>query len=395
MKFRSSFAAFLSGVALSAMPLSAQVSLLPPQDAVPVPAAVVSTADNYLNPLLQKEWVQLDAESSIRGSFARLTPEGAEQGIGQATVQLTRNGAPVQTATTDADGRFVFNSLQVGTYGLVSRSADSVAAFALHVLPSGASNRLESDVTVYGTSAPLHLVNEVVRAHAVPAGSGSSAVYPEIMTDPVGDARQFSPRPQVQLRNGGTLFGRVSRPSGFGADDLSGNIVHILRNGIVVGHQATNPRGEFQVGGLTNGNHDFVIVGKDGIAVGSFMAVESGLAKKSGAAVKLVSAQPGIPDTLNVELIPLNDFFVGAVPPPQFGDEFDPGLAPIPGGGFVGPGGFAGGGMGGGFGGGGSGGGGFGGIGALLGIGGLAAGIAALASEDDGFDTVTASLVTP
>lgn len=394
MKFRSSFAAFVSGVALFAMPLSAQVSLLPPQDAVPVPAAVVSTADNYLNPLLQKEWVQLDSEGSIRGSFATLTPEGNEQGIGQATVQLSRNGAPIQTATTDANGKFVFNNLQVGTYGLVSRSADSVAAFALHVLPSGASNRLESDLTIYGTNAPMELVHEVVRTHAVP-GDGSSAVYPEIMTDPVGDARHFSPRPQVQLRNGGVLFGRVSRPSGFGVDDLSGNIVHILRNGVVVGHQATNPRGEFQIAGLTGGNHDFVIVGKDGIAVGSFMAVESGLAKKSGEAVKLVSVQAGIPDVLNVELMPLNDFFVGAPGPVAFGDEFDPGLAPIPGGGFVGPGGFAGGGMGGGFGGGGAGGGGFGGIGALLGIGGLAAGIAALASEDNGFNTVTASQVTP
>lgn len=408
MKRRSTFAAFLSGVALLAMPLCAQVSLLPPQDVAPVPTAVVSTADNYLNPLHQKEWVVLDAEGNLHGTFAQLQADGVERGVAQATIQVSRNGATLQSVTTDAEGRFVFDNLPIGTYGLVGRSPHSVAAFALHVLPAGASNRLESDVTVYGTATPAPLIHDVARSHAVPFGRGvSSPIYPEVTIDPLGDARQFSAQPQIQLRASGTLAGRVSRQSGFGADDLSGNIVHILRQGAVVGHEATNGRGEFQIAGLSSGIHDFVIVGKDGIAVGSFIAVEGGgLASKSKSGTKLVTAQPGPPDTLNVELIPLSDFFVGAPGfPPPIDPAFDPGMAPIPGGGFVGPGGFAGGGAGGGFGGragggfgggsGGAGGGGFGGLGALLGVGGLAAGVVALSSDDDGFDTDPASPISP
>ncbi len=150
--------------------------------------------------------------------------------------------------------------LNVGTYGLVGRSAKSLAAFALHVLPNGASQKLDSDFTVYGTTMNGETFEEVLRAHTVP---GSSAVYPDFRTDPVGEARRFSPSSQVLLRSNGTLVGRVSRPSGFSGYDLTGNVVHIVRNGIVVGHEPTNAKGEFQVQSLNAGVYDFIVAGKD------------------------------------------------------------------------------------------------------------------------------------
>ncbi len=390
----------IAALTLVASPVFAQSSQLPAQETVPAPAATtLVSAENFLNPLHVEEWVTLDASGNVAGQFVQLSADGTSKPVGQVTLLLTRNGTPLATVVSQADGRFVLPGLSVGTYGLVGRSQKSLAAFALHVLPTGASKQLDSDFTVYGTTMNGETFEEVLRAHTVP---GSSAVYPDFRADPVGEARRFSANSQVQLRNNGTLSGRVSRPSGFSGYDLTGNVVHIIRNGIVVGHEATNAKGEFQVPSLSAGVYDFIVAGKDGIAAGSFSAVEgAGVAKRGTDGTTLVSALQAS-DGLNVELVPSSDFYAGEpenVPPP-FIEE--PGFFPVPGGGFVGPGGFPGGGGGfggggGGFGGGGGGGlgGGLGGIGGLLGIGGLAAGVAALAANDDGFNAPPATTIVP
>ncbi len=337
------------------------------QETVPAPAtATLVSAENFLNPLHVEEWVTLDASGNVSGQFVQLSAEGDSKPLGQVTLFLTRNGTPLATVVTEVDGRFVLPGLAVGTYGLVGRSEKSLAAFALHVLPNGASQKLDSDFTVYGTTMNGSSFEEVVRAHAVP---GSSVSYPDFRTDPVGDARRFSPSSQVQLRNNGSLVGRVSRPSGFAGSDLTGNVAHIIRNGIVVAHESTNAKGEFQVADLTSGVYDFIVAGKDGIAAGSFVAVGgSGVAAKTADGKTFVTADAQGDGSLNVELVPSGDFYAGGteeVPPPIVEEA---GFFPIPGGGFVGPGGFPGGGGFGGGGGGFGGGGGGGGLGGGLGI---------------------------
>lgn len=389
----------IAALALVSSPVLGQSPLLTAQETVPAPATTLVSAENFLNPLHEEEWVTLDATGNVTGQFVQLSVDGISKPVGQVSLYLTRNGTPLATVVTDADGRFVLPGLQVGTYGLVGRSEKSLAAFALHVLPNGASQKLDSDFTVYGTTMNGSTFEDVLRAHSVP---GSVASYPDFRTDPVGEARKFSASSQVQLRQNGTLMGRVSRPSGFSGFDLTGNIVHIIRNGIIVGHEATNAKGEFQVASLNAGVFDFIVAGKDGIAAGSFVAVDpAGVAMRGSDGSKLVSAQGQSSDALNVELIPSGDFYAGTVE--EVGQPImeEEGFVPIPGGGFVGPGGFPGGGGfgggGGGFGGGAGGGagGGFGGIGGLLGIGGLAAGVAALAANDNGFNAVPASIVIP
>ncbi len=389
----------IAAMALVGTPAFAQSSIVTAQETVPAPAAAtLVSAENFLNPLHVEEWVTLDATGNVKGQFVQLSADGVSKPLGQVTLYLTRNGAPLATVVTEADGRFVLPGLGVGTYGLVGRSEKSLAAFALHVLPNGASQKLDSDFTVYGTTMNGSSFEDVLRAHTVPGGS---AIYPDFRTDPVGEARRFSASSQVQLRNNGSLAGRVSRPSGFSGYDLTGNVVHIIRNGIVVGHESTNAKGEFQVPSLNAGVYDFIVAGKDGIAAGSFVAVEgTGVAMRGSDGKSLVSVPVQSSDSLNVELIPSGDFYAGGVEevPPPIIEE--PGFFPIPGGGFAGPAGFPGGGGfgggGGGFGGGGGGAGlGGGGIGALLGIGGLAAGVAALASDDDGFNNVPASIIVP
>lgn len=398
MKRQFLLSRMIAALALVGSPVLAQSSLVWAQETVPAPATTtLVSAENFLNPLHVEEWVTLDTTGNVTGQFVQLSVDGVSKPLGQVTLYLTRNGAPLATVVTEADGRFVLPGLGIGTYGLVGRSEKSLAAFALHVLPNGASQKLDSDFIVYGTTMNGSTFEDVLRAHTVP---GTSAIYPDFRTDPVGEARRFSASSQVQLRSNGSLAGRVSRPSGFSGYDLTGNVVHIIRNGIVVGHEATNSKGEFQVPSLNAGVYDFVVAGKDGIAAGSFVAVEgAGVAMRGSDGKSLVSVQAPTSDSLNVELIPSSDFYAGGVEEvPPIIEE--PGFFPIPGGGFAGPGGFPGGGGfgggGGGFGGGGGGGlGGAGGIGALLGIGGLAAGVAALAADDDGFNTVPASIIVP
>lgn len=290
MKRQLLLSRMIAALALASTPVLAQTSFLVAQETVPAPATTtLVSAENFLNPLHVEEWVTLDATGNVTGQFVQLSVDGVSKPLGQVTLYLTRNSAPLATVVTEADGRFVLPGLGVGTYGLVGRSDKSLAAFALHVLPNGASQKLDSDFTVYGTTMNGSTFEDVLRAHTVP---GTSAIYPDFRTDPVGEARRFSPSSQVQLRGNGSLTGRVSRPSGFSGYDLTGNVVHIIRNGIVVGHEATNAKGEFQVASLNAGVYDFIVAGKDGIAAGSFTAVEAtGVAVRGTDGKTLVSVQ--------------------------------------------------------------------------------------------------------
>ena len=399
MKRRLSVLAYISSVVLSAMPLSAQAPLVPAEEAalpVPTVSPVKAVLDNAAAPngLQQQGWVTLDSSGAVHGTYAQLNNDGSPRRVAdRVAIHLTRNGSAVQSTLTAADGSFSVAGLQAGTYALIAKSASSVAAFTLHVLPAGASGRLESNFVVFGTSLGASEVSNLVRTHATPSAStgSSNSYYPDLQSDPLGDARHFSTGAQVRLRSGNQLVGRIARPGG--AADLSGNMVHIMSAGKVVGNGVTSASGEFQIEGITPGVYDIVVAGKDGVAVSAFRAVdgEPGLSMKSAGDTRLVSAlQPASSDTLTLEMVSPGDYFVGdsgpqVLPPEVFGVGFG---AAVPGGGFAGPGGFPGGGFGGGIGGGvgGGGGGGVGGgrgLGALLGIGGLAAGIAALVSNND------------
>lgn len=407
MKRRPSFMVFLTALALSAAPVCAQVTALPTEQALqaqpaeavasqaPVqlqggselPSTLQADAAEFLNPLLEKEWVVLDDEDRIHGVYTVLAPSGEQRGLAGVTINLGRNGVVVQSAVTEPDGSFTFNNLGIGTYALVAKGPNTVAAFALHVLANGASPRLDSEFAIVGTSMAGPTIGEIFRSHLVP-GDIVPGYYPDLEFDPYGDSRRFNDGVTVQLTDQGVLLGHISRPNGRRGGDLSGNVVHILRGGQVAGHVATNARGDFQVPGLAPGNYDFIIAGKDGVAAGAFKAVSTpGVALNSKSETRLVSAvvnQAGPPNALNVEMVAPIDWMAGE---PEFvlPPEGEGALAPVAGGGFVGPGGFGGGG----FGGGGGGGGGMGGLGGLLGIAGLAAGVAAASSNNNGFTIAT------
>ena len=393
------------------------LSLRAQDSAVPVTVATLSatsTSEEYLNPLHQEEWVTLDASGKFSGSYRQLINV---ESVGRKPIQLSlmQNGRAIHRVESDTDGKFSFGGVQPGTYALVGRSDSSMAVFALHVLPKDGSKQLDSNIVVYGTSASAAEIDQILRSDLIPE---NSTIYPVLESDPIGEARKFNSESKVQLR-GTDLVGRISRATGLAHYDLTGNSVRVLKDGKTIGQAITNAKGEFSIPKMSEGTYDLVVAGKDGMAVGSFQAIAGGgvadAAKSNG--TKLVATQTDCPTCLNVEVASCNECFGTSAPivdstasaPIVEGGYVDPGMAPIPGGGFVGPtgfpggGGFAGGGAGGGFGGGAGGfGGGLGGLGggrlplgALLGIGGLAAGVAALAADDSSFTTVPATIATP
>ena len=367
--------------------------------------AATSTSEEYLNPLHQEEWVTLDADGNISGAFKQLV---SVESVGRQPIKiaLMQNGQALYSSESDTEGKFRFQKIQPGTYALVARSDHSMAVYALHVLPAEASKQLDSNIVVYGTSAPAAMIDQILRSDLIPE---TSTIYPVLERDPIGEARRFNTESKVQLR-GTELVGRISRASGLAHYDLTGNSVRVLQDGKTVGQTLTNSKGEFSIANMAAGTYDLIVAGKDGMAVGSFQAIAgSGIAANGSGSAKLVTtaAQSDCPSCLNVEVASCNECWAPSAPvvesAPIVENFVDPGMAPIPGGGFVGPGGFPGGG---GFAGGGAGGGGLGGaggalgggrlpLGALLGIGGLAAGVAALAANDDGFNAVPASVIVP
>lgn len=208
---------------------------------------------------------------------------------------------------------------------------------------------------------------------------------------------------RVALMPDGTLVGRVIVPEQ-GFEQMTGPVqLSFYRNGMLVAHTVSSAEGTFYVSGLGLGPYTVVAYGPSGHAAFAFDIISA--AKQSPAISKKLFSGSLPVSTEFVTQAP-NELVVLLIPPTlmpavrqvvarAYGVPSGEGMGGFagPGGGF-GPSGFSGG-AGGGAGGGASGGGGLGGLGGLLGIGGLAAVVVALGSRDDGFDTSTASLISP
>lgn len=377
-------------------------------EAVLVLEGAATSSPDMINLLHQREWVRLDDNGNVTGKLSVLNAEGAVEGRVGSKIVVSRNGKAVLETISDVDGAFVLAGLKPGAYAIQSRGDFTFAAYALHVLPA-ASKHLATDLEMYASVIPSQRASELLNSSMVPVDldAGQDVYYREFAKDPLAEKREFNKSHKVALRDG-ALVGRVSRPGWtFGEQDLTGTIAQIVREGKVVAKTPVGKDGYYRVEKLEPGVYDLFVSGDDGFAVLAFEAVESNepVASKNGTAARLVSTQVGMAsDCLSCEMIYQPEFNacsscqVAQAPILSECDNCGE-AAPVMGGGFAGPGGFAGGGAGGGFGGGaGGGGGGFGaaggGIGGLLGIAGLAVGITAL-SNNDSFNANLGTLIAP
>ena len=355
--------------------------------AAPVPA--------FIDSLYVNQWVALNSSNGVAGKLVGLDETGTPSPRPAVQVSLVKDGKAISTSTTDVDGTFSLQGLVPGTYTFVAKSDFTFATFGVNVLP--ASSGSPSSINACASTIPFGLAQQIIGESWVPS---TASVQPSAFAnDPLGTKRDVVATTKVNLQNG-DLVGKVSRAGlSLTEQDLSGNVVHILQGGRIVADAPVGRDGAFRVKSLATGVYDLLIVGKNGTAAVGFQAVGPNPLSRNVSAngTRLVAAQQAV-DSMNIELANTTDLPTSEEVPPtapigEMGPPPGEFYAPFMGGGnFAAPGG---GGIGGGGAGGGGGGiGGAGGIGGLLGIAGLAVGVAAL-SEDDNFDGVPASIITP
>lgn len=384
---RTRFALLLLGLCGSMPIASAQESIGDLTKSVLAPAPVPAFIDSlYVN-----QWIALNSNGGISGKLVGLDSTGTAAPRPAVEVMLVQNGKPVTGTTTDADGGFTLQGLVPGTFTFVAKSDFTFAALGLNVLP--ASSGSPSSLNVCASTIPYGQAFQIISESWVPGSS--MVVGSKFENDPLGSERGMVTTTKVNLQNG-DLVGRVSRAGlPLNDQDLSGNVAHVFQGGRKVADAPIGRDGSYRIKSLAAGVYDLIIVGKNGTAAVGFEAVDpkAVTSNSSVGAVRLVTLQESV-DSMNIELANTSDIPSNQdVPPPVIGEVVGPPMemgGPMVGGGFAGPGG---GGFGGGAGGGGGGIGG-GGLGGLLGIAGLAVGVAALA-DDDEFTPGQATIVAP
>jgi hypothetical protein len=328
-----------------------------------LPAKEVSVESTYLNNLFLHQWVKLDPAGRLVGNVVALEP-GTKVSMMGVRVHLVVNEQVVHTAQTDEDGEFVIPGVHHGTYALVVNQQATVGAFLLHVFAPEAGDHLPADVEVRVITALE--ASKIIRQQSVP-GVGSD--YPVLETDPLAESRSFHSGPVVFLKDG-SFSGKLGTPGK--AQDLSGMMVFVLKDGREIARASANSMGEFSLTGLGAGVYGLLAAGDAGMAATSFELAVTPAARASGD--RLIAIQNS--DSLAIELVPCNA--VTAVEEIAVLDSVACNEVPVGPCGCGTP--MVGFGGGGGFGGAGFGGGGWAG---LAGIGGLIAAVAIIASDDD------------
>lgn len=351
------------------------------------PAAAVRNENSaYLNELFSKQWVRLSKDNSVSGSLVHLT--GTEsKAIGGLPVALVRDGQVTHRVKAGEDGKFTFSDVEPGSYSLVTRTNESIAAFSLQVLDSS-NTHLSSDVEVRVVRPAGTKVKEILRSQTLPTYAVRAVEGPSIEKDPLGDSRSFSKSHVIKMDAQGNLVGQLASV-GVG-NDMSNMQVYVLKDGVEVATTRADKNGQFTIEKLNPGVYGFIAAGDGGFAATSFHLISAATAAKSNDGSVYVSIFGHACGRMNVEVVPCAEV-VTCEQPVQVIEESivqapvaeacnevvvdECGTAPSCG---------CGGGWGGGWGGGGGGGGfGGGGFGALAGIAGLAAVAGILAADDN------------
>jgi hypothetical protein len=392
MRFGSRANSFVKAFAL-VMSTSLSFAVAPNLMADEGIAAVAQSAP-VLNQLFSKQWVRLNPDDSITGNLVQLADNDTVPMAG-LPVSLVQHGDVVSTAIADQNGSFTFDNVKTGSYSLVTRTNESIAAFSLQVLDAR-NTHLNSSVEVRVVRPAGLKVKEIIRSQTLPLVAVRAELQ-GVTKDPLGESRSFSKSQFVRLDANGKLLGQLGSVAN--AAKMSEMVVYVLRNGEEVARAKADAEGKFSIEGLRPGVYGFVAAGGAGFAATSFQLV-SGSVGADGS--KLISSMADACGQMNVEVVQCCEVAVCeqpvqtvvesvvaqapivdacAVPVDQCGAAPSCGC----GGGF-------GGGYGGGFGGGGGGfGGGIGGLGGIAAIAGLATVAGIVAANDNNNDTAVVS----
>ncbi len=358
-----------------------------------VRAVTEKTSSNpHLNQLFSQQWVRLSQDNSVAGNLVQLSTSDKTALYG-LPVSLVRNGQVAYRAVADESGKFQFQNVETGSYSLVTRTNETIAAFSVQVLDS-ANTHLPSEVEVRVVRPAGLKVKEILLSQTLPKYAVTVENAPVISKDPLGASRSFSESYVVKAEANGDFLGQIGS---FGSNqDFSDMQVYILKDGEEVGRTRVGKDGKFRVKGLAPDVYGFVAAGDSGFAATSFQLINASTAFVAPDGSRFVGFGKAC-GQMNVEVVQccevvcceqqsviIEQPIVEAlceVPVDQYGKAPQCGC-------------------GGGWGGSGSGGGGGGsgmgqGWGGLAAIGGLAIVAGVLAANDDNNDAPVASPVTP
>lgn len=382
--FAKAFAlALTSGLVFTLAPISFADETIP---AVSTKPAVV------LNELFSKQWVKLGEDGAVNGNLVQLSTN-EKTGVAGLPVALVRDGEVAYRTTADDLGNFKFEGVETGSYSLVTRTNESIAAFSLQVLSSN-NTHLPSSVEVRVVRPAGDKVKEVLRSQSLPGYSVRQEESSLVSRDPLGDSRSFSKSQFIKADSKGSLNGQLGAVTG--AADLSDMRVFALKDGVEVTQSRVDKVGRFSFHGLQPGVYGFIAVGNSGFAATSFQLVNSSSASVGTDGKRFVSMFSDACGQMNVEVVQCCEV-VACEQPVQVVEQsiVEPcpevvvdqcGVAPSCG---------CGGGWGGYGGGGGGGGMGAGGLAGIAGIAGLAAVAGIIAANDDNNNAPVVSPVVP
>ena len=297
MRFGSRSKAFVKAFALvmsTGLSFGVASSLMADES---IPAVSVANG-SVLNQLFNKQWVCLDKEGSISGSLVQLV-DNDKAPLAGLPVALVRDGEVAYSAVANSAGAFNFENVKTGSYSLVTRTNESIAAFSLQVL-SSENTHLSSSVEVRVVRPAGLKVREILRSQTLPTYA-IRAELPKVSKDPLGDSRSFSKSHFVKLDSKGKLVGQLG--SVLPSADLSEMVVYVLKNGEEVAKATSDKQGKFSIDGLRPGVYGFVAAGNSGFAATSFQLVDNASASIGADGSRFVSSMLDACGQMNVEVV--------------------------------------------------------------------------------------------
>jgi hypothetical protein len=260
-------------------------------------------ADSPLNDLFSRQWVRSDESGRVSGTLVQLTDTKSVPVEG-LMVALIKDGKVAYVATSDVDGNFTYNDVEPGLYSLVSRTNQSIAAFAVQVLDSKAAEHLPNNIDVRIIRSAGEKIKEIVRSQTVPTSLSrvdSSVAAP---ADPIASNRRFATSPVVRLDTEGKLQGQLARSGMSGADsNLTGMSVYVLKDGVEVARSEVDVNGHFGISGLSEGAYGFIAAGSNGFVATSFQVLDAKVSQTSADGKQLVGLFHKSCPKLNCEVV--------------------------------------------------------------------------------------------
>jgi hypothetical protein len=335
MVFISRAAIVLSVAALLAEALVAQDSIgpepLPPTRGTPEPDSQsnLEPVDAEFGKFVRSRWILLDENNGIDGAIGTLdATTGKLNPTDALRIELYDKDAVLRepVTTTDPDGRFRIENLESGMYHLIAKGRKGFLAFNLTVISRGQDVGGRSPDPIVLVQAPRHTQDtlDVVSAAVPPTFKQLNSILqlhyglrmPSYPSDesPVAiengeDKTSLLPEaaarlPAVPLLSGNRIRGRM-----YAMDAENGSpskvrdvYVHIIRNDRPIGPPIpVNDEGQFEAVLVDGpGAYSIVAAGRDGFGASSFYAqpvVDAEAARPTSVffvSTQLAQNQPGI-----------------------------------------------------------------------------------------------------